>query len=150
MVTIYTDGSWRGSLKTGGYAAFVTCDNGQCALVGDGCRDTTISRMELTAMVAGLRILSDGCQVNIISDSQYACHVVNSWLRVWGRNGFVKQNGEEVANRDILEELLFHIRRMSYVKAIWVKSHTGYNDIQSLGNDLCDYTAVQCAIDAAR
>ena len=147
-VTIYTDGSYRGSLRAGGYAAFITDQFGHCMLVGDGMLGTTISRMELSAMMVGLSYLQDGCDVTLISDSQYACNVVNKWLRNWNRNDYHKHDGTDVANQDILQQLMFHMSRMHRVKAIWIKSHTGYTDEQSLGNDLCDYAAVQCAIQA--
>lgn len=144
-ITIYTDGSYRGSLRAGGYAAFITDQFGHCMLVGDGMMHTTISRMELSAMVAGMSYLQDGCDVTIISDSQYACHVVNKWLSGWAKNNFRKTDGTEVANLDIMQQLIYQIGRMHKVKAIWIKAHTGYSDEQSIGNDLCDYTAVYCA-----
>ena len=144
-ITIYTDGSYRGSLRAGGYAAFITDQYGHCMLVGDGMIGTTISRMELSAMVAGLSYLIDGCDVTIISDSQYACNVVNKWLKPWIRNNYKKHDGSDVANQDILQQLFFHMSRMKRVKAIWIKAHTGYSDEQSIGNDLCDWTAVECA-----
>ena len=138
MITIYTDGSYRGALRTGGYAAFITDEFGHYMLVGDGCKDTTISRMELSAMVAGLSMLQDGCEVTLISDSQYACNVVNT-----------KVNGETVSNIDIIQQLFYHLQRMKSVKAVWIKSHTGYTDYQSIGNDICDMTAFRCATHAA-
>ena len=149
MITIYTDGSYRGSLRTGGYAAFITDEFGHYMLVGDGCRETTISRMELSAMVAGLNVLQDGCEVTLISDSQYACHVVNQWIWAWAHNNWIKSTGEPVANLDIIKTLFYHLQRMKKVKAVWVKSHTGYTDYQSLGNEICDTTAVRCAIQAS-
>lgn len=147
-VTIYTDGSYRGSLRAGGYAAFLTDEYGHCMLVGDGMMNTTISRMELSAMVAGLSVLVDGCNVTLISDSQYACNVVNKWLKPWMKNNYRKQDGSPVANLDLIQLLMHHISRMKKVKAVWIKAHTGYSDEQSIGNDLCDYTAVSCAKDA--
>lgn len=144
-ITIYTDGSYRGKLRTGGYAAFITDEYGHYMLVGDGMANTTISRMELSAMLVGLSYLQDGCDVTLISDSQYACNVVNNWLNNWVKNNYVKKDGSSVSNQDILSMLEYHISRMHSVKAIWIKSHTGYTNYQSLGNELCDYTAVNCA-----
>jgi ribonuclease HI len=149
-ITIYTDGSYRGKLRTGGYAAFITDSYGHYMLVGDGLRDTTISRMELSAMLTGLSYLQDGCDVTLISDSQYACNIVNNWLSVWAKNNYTKKDGSNVSNQDILYLLQLHISRMHKVQAIWVKSHTGYSDAQSLGNELCDYAAVKYAIQAAQ
>lgn len=149
-VTIYTDGSYRGKLRTGGYAAFITDQYGHYMLVGDGMQNTTISRMELSAMLAGISYLQDNCDVTFISDSQYACNVVNKWLAGWMRNNFTKQDGSSVSNQDILSALQYHISRMHSVQALWVKSHTGYTDDQSLGNDICDNAAVSYAIRAAK
>ena len=149
MITIYTDGSYRGTLRTGGYAAFITDEYGNYMLLGDGCKDTTISRMELSAMVAGLSMLQDGCEVTLISDSQYACNVVNKWIWNWSRTNFTKVNGETVSNIDIIQQLFYHLQRMKSVKAVWIKSHTGYTDYQSIGNDICDMTAFRCATHAA-
>lgn len=148
-ITIYTDGSYRGKLRAGGFAAFITDEYGHYMLVGDGMLDTTISRMELSAMLAGLSYLNDGCNVTIISDSQYACNIVNNWLSGWAKNNYIKKDGSSVANQDILSLLQFHISRMYKVKALWIKSHTGYTDVQSLGNELCDYAAVSYATQAA-
>lgn len=53
-ITIYTDGSYRGKLRSGGYAALILDRYGNYMLVGDGMMDTTISRMELSAVIAGL------------------------------------------------------------------------------------------------
>ena len=149
-VTLYTDGSWRGKTRTGGYAAFLTDEWGNCMLVGEGFSGTTISRMELSAVLAGLSRIHDGCDVTVISDSQYVVNVINKWLSGWMSSGYVKSNGDTVSNTDIIRDLAAHISRMSRVTAIWVKAHTNYSDEQSMCNSLCDYFAVQQAMAIAR
>lgn len=144
-VTIYTDGSWKGKWHTGGYAALVTDEIGNWRLVGDGMANTTISRMELSAVVAGLSCLYDGCDVSIIADSMYVINIVNKWAKLWTKNNFRKTDGSPVANSDMITLLFYHMKRMSRVKAYHIKSHTGYTDTQSLGNELVDNFAVQQA-----
>jgi len=148
-VVIYTDGSFRGSCNSGGYAALVTDDYGNWRLVGDGFMNTTISRMELSAMVAGLSILNDGCVVDIIADSMYAINVVNNWAWTWAKHNFKKSDGGRVSNQDIITQLMFHVNRMKKVTAYHISSHTGYTDTQSLGNEIVDGFAVQQALGAA-
>lgn len=147
-ITIYTDGSYRGKLRSGGYAALILDRYGNYMLVGDGMMNTTISRMELSAAIVGLSYLQDGCDVQIVSDSQYVVNIVNKWLKGWQETNFMKANGEEVSNQDLLQQLAWHIDRMHRVRAAHVMSHTGYTDEQSLGNDVCDHFAVQNAIRA--
>ena len=149
-ITLYTDGSWRGKTKTGGCASFITDEWGNCLLAGEGYTDTTISRMELTAVLNGLCRINDGCDVTVISDSQYVVNVINKWLSGWSSNGYAKSNGDGVSNRDILSSLAYHIGRMHNVTAVWVKAHTNYSDEQSVCNSLCDYYAVQQAMNVAR
>ena len=145
-ITLYTDGSFRGKLRTGGYAALLTDRYGRFMLVADGSFSTTISRMELTAVIAGLAYVKDGCDVQVVSDSQYAVNVINKWLKLWAETDFVRSNGEQVANLDLMFQLNWQMARMHRVKAIHIDSHTGNIDQHSLGNDICDYYAVRSAI----
>ena len=144
-VTIFTDGSWKGSWRTGGYVALITDDYGNWRLIGDGSTNTTISRMELSAAIAGLSCLYDGCDVSIIADSMYVVNIINKWAKLWTKNHFKKTDGKPVANVDALSLLIHHMNRMSRVRAYHIKSHTGYTDTQSLGNEIVDNFAVQQA-----
>ena len=140
-VTIYTDGSWKGRYKSGGYAAFLTDEYGNYMLIGQGIPDTTIARMELSAVVVGLSCLNPGCDVIVVADSMYVVNIINDWISRWITTDFKRIDGSEIFNRDIIDVLVAQINRMHSVKAIHVKSHTGRKDINSLGNDLCDYYA---------
>ena len=144
-LTIYTDGSYRGKLRAGGYAALIVNEYGQYLLVGDGMMNTTISRMELSAIVTGLSWVNDGSIVTVVSDSEYVVNIINKWLTGWYRSGFVKANGTVVANQDLLMNLMWQISRMKRVKATHVYSHTNGTDPDSLANDICDHVAVSQA-----
>ena len=69
-VTIYTDGACSGNPGPGGWAAILMAGGAKKELSG-GEADTTNNRMELMAVIEGLRALKRPCKVDIYSDSAY-------------------------------------------------------------------------------
>ena len=69
-VTIYTDGACSGNPGPGGWAAILMAGGARKELSG-GEADTTNNRMELMAVIEGLRALKRPCTVDIYSDSAY-------------------------------------------------------------------------------
>ena len=70
-VTIYTDGSARGNPGPGGYGTILMSGHHSKEL-SQGYHHTTNNRMELMAVIAGLKALKkEGMDVTIYSDSQY-------------------------------------------------------------------------------
>ena len=67
-VTIYTDGACSGNPGPGGWAAILMAGGAKKELSG-GEADTTNNRMELMAVIEGLRALKRPCKVDIYSDS---------------------------------------------------------------------------------
>ena len=89
MITIHTDGSCHGNPGPGGYAAIIQIPRRDDLVVQGGERHTTNNRMELTAVIQGLKaltLLADiaGFQVAVRSDSNY---VVNAFNERWLQNG---------------------------------------------------------------
>ncbi len=74
-VTIYTDGACSGNPGPGGWACILMAGGAKKELSG-GESDTTNNRMELMAVIEGLRALKRPCNVDIYSDSAY---VVNAF-----------------------------------------------------------------------
>jgi len=88
VVTIYTDGSARGNPGPGGYGTILMSGQHRKEL-SQGYHHTTNNRMELMAVIAGLKALKkEGMQVTIYSDSQY---VVKAWEEGWLKN-WIKTN----------------------------------------------------------
>ena len=84
-VIIYTDGSCRPNPGPGGWAAILTYGEHEKQLSG-GEADTTINRMELTAVLRALGVITMPCKVTIATDSQN----VIGWLdQGWKRNDLV-------------------------------------------------------------
>ena len=71
-ITLYTDGACIGNPGPGGYGAVLlynTATPNRQELSG-GYRRTTNNRMEIMAVLAGLRYLKEPCRVTVYSDSR--------------------------------------------------------------------------------
>ena len=63
-VTLYTDGACSGNPGVGGYGS-VLMYNGHEKRISGALRDTTNFRMELTAVIEGLKCLNQPCEVDV-------------------------------------------------------------------------------------
>ena len=69
-VELYTDGACSGNPGPGGWGAILRYGEHEKELSG-GAHDTTNNRMELTAVIEGLKALKEPCTVTVYSDSKY-------------------------------------------------------------------------------
>ncbi len=135
-VTIYTDGACSGNPGPGGWAAILMAGGAKKELSG-GERDTTNNRMELMAVIEGLRALKRPCKVEIYSDSAYVVNAFSqNWIDKWVRNGWKNSAKAEVANSDLWKELI-KLTSVHTVKFNKVKGHAD-NEF----NNRCDELAV--------
>ena len=135
-VTIYTDGACSGNPGPGGWASILMAGGVKKELSG-GERDTTNNRMELMAVIQGLRALKRPCKVDIYSDSAYVVNAFDqNWIGKWVKNGWKNSAKAEVANSDLWKELieLTNTHNVTFHK---VKGHSD-NEF----NNRCDELAV--------
>ena len=93
-VDLYTDGACSGNPGAGGWGA-VLIYNGIEKEISGGFPDTTNNRMEIYAVIAGLKCLKTDCEVNVYSDSAYTVNAINAgWLDGWMKNGWKKADGK--------------------------------------------------------
>lgn len=123
-VVIYTDGACRGNPGPGGWGAHM--DNGTKTRELWGSEShTTNQRMELTAAVEALKFFKTGRRIAIHSDSQYLVKGMTEWVPNWVRRGWRNREGQEVANRDLWEQLC-SLASVHEVSWHWVKGHAGH------------------------
>ena len=135
-VTIYTDGACSGNPGPGGWASILMAGGAKKELSG-GEPDTTNNRLELMAVIQGLRALKRPCKVDIYSDSAYVVNAFEqNWLDKWTKNGWKNSAKAEVANSDLWKELL-GLTAMHTVTFHKVKGHAD-NEF----NNRCDELAV--------
>lgn len=134
-VALYTDGACSGNPGAGGWGA-VLIYNGIEKEISGGFPDTTNNRMEIYAVIAGLKCLKTDCEVNVYSDSAYTVNAINAgWLDGWMKNGWKKADGKPVLNVDLWQELyaLSCRHKLTFIK---VKGHA-----DNVYNNRCDALA---------
>lgn len=135
-VILYTDGACSGNPGPGGWGALLIWNKKEKELSG-GEKDTTNNRMEMKAVIEGLKALKKPCRVKIHSDSALIVNAFNhGWINNWQRKGWKKADKKPVENRDLWEEMLQAMKPHD-VEWIKVKGHSG-NEL----NDRVDALAV--------
>jgi ribonuclease HI len=134
-VEIYTDGACSNNPGNGGWAA-VLLYKGHEKVVSGGEINTTNNKMELKAVIEGLKTLKLPCKVKIYSDSAYVVNAFKQdWITQWQLNGWKTKGKKEVKNISLWKELLdlcgFH--KVEFIK---VKGHS-----DNKYNNMCDEIA---------
>ncbi|MFM2337897.1 MAG: hypothetical protein RL115_1090 [Bacteroidota bacterium] len=135
-VIIYTDGAARGNPGPGGYGVLLMSGAHRKEL-SQGYQHTTNNRMELMAVIAGLKAMKkEGMQITIYSDSQYVVKAVEQgWLSNWIKTNF--KGGKK--NPDLWKEY-YQLAQKHHIKFIWVKGHAA-----NPYNNRCDELATAAA-----
>ncbi len=124
VVEIYADGACRGNPGPGGWGVLLRSGGREKELHG-GEAQTTNNRMELTAVIQGLRALKGPSQVRVYTDSQYVQKGISEWIHSWKRRGWRTADKKPVKNEDLwraLEEAAGRHR----VEWHWVRGHAGH------------------------
>ena len=87
LVEIATDGACKGNPGPGGWGALLRFGSHGKELSG-GETLTTNNRMELTAAIQALRILTRPCKVKLSTDSKYVMDGLTRWIHGWQKNGW--------------------------------------------------------------
>ncbi|TNE84323.1 MAG: ribonuclease HI [Deltaproteobacteria bacterium] len=126
-VEIYTDGACSPNPGLGGWGAvLVSPAHDHVREISGAEPDTTNNRMELTAVVEGLRALKRPCRVRVTTDSRYVANAfTQGWLAGWKRKGWKTANKDPVKNRDLWESLDSLVQQHQ-VEWQWVKGHAGH------------------------
>lgn len=139
-VLMHTDGACRGNPGPGGWGVVLGFGDSEKTLKGYEPQ-TTNNRMELTAVIEGLRALKRPCDIELYTDSKYVMQGINDWLPGWKRNGWKTAARKPVKNIDLWQQLDSEVQRHD-IAWRWVKGHSG-----NVGNEHADRLA-NAAIDA--
>ncbi len=142
-VVLYTDGACRGNPGPGGWGVLLRYGDAEKALYGYE-PETTNNRMELQAVIEGLRVLKRPCRVVLNTDSKYVMQGLNEWLPGWKRNGWKTAAKKPVKNRDLWQALDREVQRHD-IDWRWVRGHSGVP-----GNEKADELANRAIDERAR
>lgn len=135
-VELYTDGACSGNPGPGGWGVILKYKGAEREMSG-GEAETTNNRMEITAVIEGLRALKEPCSVDVYSDSKYVVDAVNlGWVFKWQANGWMRNKKEKALNPELWRELL-SLLEIHDVTFHWVRGHNGHPE-----NERCDALAV--------
>lgn len=133
-VELYTDGACRGNPGKGGWGVLLRYGEREKELCG-GETATTNNRMELTAVIMGLRELKRPCSVRITTDSKYVLKGITEWLAGWKRRDWKTAAKKPVLNRDLWQQLDLLVNEHE-VSWEWVRGHSGHEE-----NEIADMLA---------
>lgn len=133
-VHIYTDGAASGNPGPGGYGIVMEwVGRPYRKEFSEGFKHTTNNRMELLAVIEGLRKLKrEGVAVTVFTDSKYVVDAVEKkWLDRWERTNF-----KDRKNVDLWKQFLIEYRKHR-ITFKWIKGHNNHPQ-----NERCDVLAV--------
>jgi len=123
-IELFTDGACSGNPGPGGWACLLRYGEKEKELSG-GEAQTTNNRMELTAVISGLKCLKEQCRITLYTDSKYVLDGVTNYLPLWQKNGWKKSNKKPVLNVDLWQELS-ELLPCHQIEWVWVKGHAGH------------------------
>tara|TARA_B110000495_G_scaffold36390_1_gene29082 strand:- start:1282 stop:1749 length:468 start_codon:yes stop_codon:yes gene_type:complete len=133
-IELFTDGACKGNPGVGGWGVLINNSNNFIELKGTQ-RQTTNNRMELIAVIEGLKSIKENENIEITTDSMYVKNGINQWISNWKKNGWKTAAKKPVKNKDLWQELDELVQNYS-IKWIWVKGHSGHP-----GNERADQLA---------
>lgn len=123
-IQLFTDGSCLGNPGPGGYGALLIY-NGHQKELANGFKLTTNNRMELMAVIEGLKVLKEPCKVTLTTDSNYVKDGITKWIFNWKKNGWKTASKQPVKNVDLWQALDTEVARHQ-IDWHWVKGHSGH------------------------
>lgn len=124
QVSIYTDGACSGNPGPGGWGALLIYGE-QAKELSGGEAETTNNRMEMMAVIMGLKHLKEPCEVTIYTDSKYVLQGMTEWIKGWKAKGWKTADKKPVKNVDLWQELEKQTAAHR-VRWQWVKGHAGH------------------------
>ncbi len=136
-VIIFTDGSCSGNPGPGGWAAVLLHPkSGTEKRISGGEKYTTNNRMEITAVLEGLRAVKRPVSITVFADSQYVLNAFKlGWLKKWRSSHWLNSKKKPVENADLWKQLLEVVDRHT-INWQYVPGHKDH-----YYNELCDQLA---------
>jgi ribonuclease HI len=123
-IQVYTDGACRGNPGPGGWGVLLRYGQHEKELYG-AQPHTTNNRMELLAAIEAINSITQACEIEVWTDSQYVQKGISEWLPNWKARNWKTANRKPVKNADLWQELEAAIVSHK-VSWHWVKGHSGH------------------------
>jgi len=134
IVEIFTDGACSGNPGPGGYGILLRYEK-KIKEISGYYPNTTNNRMEMMAVIEGLKMLTRPSRVRIVTDSRYVYQGITTWINAWLKKNWLNSQKKPVLNRDLWEELLT-VSKPHQIEWQWIKGHSQHPE-----NERCDFLA---------
>lgn len=122
---VFTDGASEGNPGPGGWGAVHVVDGHVINEAMGAAEHTTNNKMELTAMIAGLKMLEPGSDIDVFTDSKLIVDTLNSWAAGWEARGWKKKSPGPIANLELVQEAWALAQERPNVRIRWIRAHSG-------------------------
>ena len=123
-IEIFTDGACSGNPGPGGWGAILRSGAHEKELSG-GEKATTNNRMELMAVIEGLKALKKAVAVTIHTDSRYVMDGASKWIVGWKKKGWKTADKKPVKNEDLWRAAGRRNGPAPASTGCWVAGHSG-------------------------
>ena len=121
---VFTDGAADPNPGPGGWGAVRVADDTVVDEALGHEPHTTNNRMELTALVAGYRMVPPDAAVTVYSDSRLCVQTITEWAPGWEARGW-RRKGGPIANLDLVQQLYAMHRERPGLRLEWIRAHDG-------------------------
>ena len=135
IIQMWTDGACSGNPGNGGWGVLIKLVDGNQIKLSGHEQFTTNNRMEMLAVIEGLKYLKNYSSIIIHTDSKYVLEGITNWITNWKQNNWKSSNKKDVKNKDLWIELDALVNKFK-IEWKWVKGHSG-----NVENDIADLLA---------
>jgi len=121
---VFTDGACSGNPGPGGWGVVYVRGNAVVEQRHGHDPDTTNNRMELMAIIEGLKMLAVDTETIMWSDSNLCVRSLMEWASGWQARGWKRKTGP-IANLELVKEAFSLLNERPGVKLKWIKAHSG-------------------------
>ena len=142
VIHLFCDGSSLGNPGVGGYGVLIlNASTLEVLELGGRKQYTTNNEMEMSALIAGLSVLSFTSELPLYLyiDSQYVLNGITNWMYSWQKSGWIKKDNEPIKNLPLwkqLYSLIDPLKKSGRVEFFHIYGHTGQK-----GNERVDTIA---------
>ena len=120
---IFVHGSCEPNPGSGAWAAVRVVSGAVLTETTDREPATTSSRMELVAVIQGLRLALPRERVSLYTNSEVAAATLRDWAPAWQRNGWRRgPRRERIANLDLVQEAFAAYQGRPNAEVLWLKA----------------------------
>jgi len=149
IIKIFTDGSFKKLTKNTALCGYgVYFPNNEIKNIAKPFvkKPLTNQRAELYAIYKSLKQIKKKKikydEIIIYTDSEYSIKSLTVWNTNWENNDWKNAQGKPVMNQDIIKPIIKFLKKNeNKIKFKHVRSHTGKQDFESLGNEMADKLA---------